>query len=247
MSSLDPNFTYKEYIKIIKLIKPRLSLFKLPMPENFILMRHDVEFNVSRALEIAKIESEHQVKSTFFFQVLSPAYNPISNINKSMIKHIKELGHNIGLHFYVTHLEEGNWGMFEEELNTQKIIFEEGLKIECNKFSYHRPPKWVLENRNDEICGMINAYGKSFFEFSPNPKKITYLADSQHKWTYGHPLNNLISSQIQILTHPDEWTAGGDTSNQEFFTNVIEDHTKDFIGTLDNETKHFNEYKKLFL
>jgi len=247
MPNPDPNFTYKEYIKIIKLIEPRLSLFKLPMPENFILMRHDVEFNVARALEIAKIESEHQVKSTFFFQVLSPAYNLISNINKSMIKHIKELGHNIGLHFYVTHLEQGNWDKLEEELNTQKIVFEEGLSIECNSFSYHRPPKWVLENRNDEICGMINAYGKSFFEFSPNPKNITYLADSQHKWTYGHPLDNLTSSKIQILTHPDEWTIDGDTSNQEFFTNVIKDHTKDFIEALDNETKHFNEHKNFFL
>ena len=85
--------------------------------------------------------------------------------------------------------------------------------MDCNYFSYHRPPKWVLENRNDEISGMINAYGPSFFEFSSNPKEIIYLADSQHKWTYGHPLDRLSSAKIQILTHPDEWTLNGDNDD----------------------------------
>ena len=67
------------------------------MPENFILLRHDVEFDISRALELAKIESKHNVKSTFFFQVYSSAYNSLSPINKNMIKQIKDLGHNIGI------------------------------------------------------------------------------------------------------------------------------------------------------
>lgn len=56
-------FTYKEYIEILKLIGPRLCFFKLQMPENFILLRHDVEFDISRAFELAKIESKHNVKS----------------------------------------------------------------------------------------------------------------------------------------------------------------------------------------
>jgi len=241
------NFTHDEYIEILGLIKPRLSNFKLPMPENFILLRHDVEFSVSRALEIAKIESKHDIKSTFLFQVISSAYNPFSLTNKKMIQHIKELNHIVGLHFYVTHLEDDNWDALQKELILQKTLFEKGLDIDCKIFSYHRPPKWVLKNRNDELCGMINAYGDSFFEFSPMPEKIIYLADSQHKWTYGHPFKNSNSSKIQILAHPDEWTVDGDNNNKEYFSNVIKDHTKDFVETLDNETKHFSEHKKSFL
>ena len=242
----DTKFTYNEYLLILKLIKPRLSSFKLPMSEDFVLMRHDVEFDISRAFELAKIESEHGAKSTFFFQVLSSAYNPFSTVNKNIIREIKDLGHDVGLHFYVTHIEAGNIDQLHEQLNTQKTLFEEGLNMDCNSFSYHRPPKWVLEIRNNEISGMINAYGPSFFEFSPNPKEIIYLADSQHKWAYGYPLDHLSSAKIQILTHPDEWTLNGDNDNKEYFSNIIKDHTKNFIETLDNETKHFNKHKKFF-
>ena len=243
---IEKKFTYDEYLSILKLIKPRLSLFKLPMPEDYVLMRHDVEFNISRAFELAKIESGYGVKSTFLFQVLSSAYNPFSTVNKHIIRQIKDFGHDVGLHFYVTHIEDGSTDQLHEQLVTQKKLFEDGLNMDCNIFSYHRPPKWVLENRDDEICGMINAYGKSFFEFSPNPKEIIYLADSQHKWTYGHPLEHISSGKLQILTHPDEWTHNGDSDNKEYFANIIKDHTKNFVETLDNETKHFNTHKKYF-
>ncbi len=242
----DKKFTYNEYSLILKSIKPRLSSFKLPMPQDFVLMRHDVEFDISRAFELAKIESGYGAKSTFFFQVLSSAYNPFSTVNKNIIREIKDLGHDVGLHFYVTHIDDGCIDQLHEQLNTQKTLFEEGLDMDCNSFSYHRPPKWVLENRNDEICGMINAYGRSFFEFSPNPKEIIYLADSQHKWAYGHPLDHLSYAKIQILTHPDEWTLNGDNDNKEFFSKIIKDHTKNFMKTLDNETKHFNKHRKFF-
>ena len=142
-------FTYNEYIKILKLIEPRLSFFKLQMPENYILLRHDVEFDISRAFELAKIESKHNVKSTFFFQVYSAAYNSLSPINKNMIKQIKDFGHDIGLHLYVSDLIDGNWSKLYKEIDIQKIIFEKGLEMDCNIFSYHRPPKWFLEI---EIC-----------------------------------------------------------------------------------------------
>jgi len=237
-------FTHKEYIKILKLIGPRLSFFKLQMPENFILMRHDVEFDVSRALELAKIESKYNVRSTFFFQVFSSAYNSLSPINKNMIKQIKDLGHNIGLHLYATNLEDDNWSKLQKEINIQKTIFEKGLKIDCNIFSYHRPPKWFLENRNDQINGLINAYGRSFFEYSSNPKEIIYLSDSQHKWAYGHPLDKNNFSKLQILLHPDEWSSKGDSSEKEFFNKIINEHNQQFINTLDTETKHFSKYKE---
>jgi len=240
-------FTYEEYIKILKLIGSRLSFFKLQMSENFILLRHDVEFDISRAFEIAKIEYKHNVKSTFFFQVFSSAYNSLSPINKNMIMRIKDLGHDIGLHLYVTNLENGDWSKLHKEMDIQKTIFEKGLEMDCNIFSCHRPPKWFLENRNDQINGLINAYGRSFFEFSSNPKDIIYLSDSQHKWSYGHPFNNLSCEKIQILCHPDEWTRSGDKNNQDYFSQIIKNNTDNFINTLDNETKHFNEHKKLFL
>ena len=72
---------------------------------------------------------------------------------------------------------------------------------------------------------MINVYGDSFFEFSSSPKKIKYIADSMHKWNYGHPVDNLHYEKIQILLHPDEWSSEGSTEKQ-LFHDLIEEQKK---------------------
>ena len=65
--------------------------------------------------------------------------------------------------------------------------------------------EWLLKIRDDEIGGMLNQYGQSFFEFSDEPKNIKYLADSRHSWDYGHPLDYKHMDFLQILTHPDDY------------------------------------------
>jgi hypothetical protein len=238
-------FSYDEYKYILDSIKDRLFNFRNIHSNKFILLRHDVEFNIFRAHEIAKIEFERNVSSTFFFQVRSPAYNPFSIDNKLLINKIKTYGHDIGLHFYVSNINADDKISLINELRTQKELFEKGLGLKCSIFSFHRPPEWVLKIRDNRICEMINVYGDSFFEFSSSPKKIKYIADSMHKWNYGHPVDNLHYEKIQILLHPDEWSSEGSTEKQ-LFHDLIEEQKKSFVNTLDNETKHFNKYKKDF-
>ena len=121
-----------------------------------------------------------------------------------------------------------------------------GFGFGFDVFSFHRPPRWVLEIRDDIFCGAINAYGSSYFEFSDNPLQIKYIADSKHHWGYGHPMDALAFSKIQILIHPDEWTEKGEEDVNPFFNELIEEHQKEFIETLDSETKHFSEFKELY-
>lgn len=237
---MSKGFTHEEYVKIITSYVHRVSTFSEALElSDFVIIRHDVEFSVSRALKLAQLENSKGVKSTYFFQVMSSAYNPFSNVHCEAIQKIKSLGHSVGLHLYISHLEAGDLKSLHNELRKQKILFEAGLGLECESFSFHRPPTWALEIREDKVCNMINAYGPSFFEFSNRPRSIKYVADSKHTWAYGHPLEQLQERKVQILMHPDEWTKEGDETLVEFFNGLKKEHEIEFDKILYNETKHY--------
>lgn len=238
-------FSFSEYIEILNTFSGRFVSFEDASDDAFTILRHDVEFSIDRALNMANLDYNHGVQSTFFFQILSNAYNPFSTENVAKINQIKNLGHNVGLHLYISHLTEHNRENLQNELRRQKLLFEQGLGLECTTFSFHRPPRWALEVRDDKIDGVINAYGPSFFEYSSAPKHIKYVADSQHKWAYGHPLDFKNQKKLQILLHPDEWSKMGDVGLEEFFIALINENKATFIRTLDSETKHFSEFKKI--
>lgn len=237
-------FSHREYRQILKRIGPNLKDYpEAARADAFTILRHDVEFSVARAHTMGQIEQAQGIASTFFFQVCSSAYNPFSVRNRTLIHQIGDLGHRIGLHLYVSHVAKGAWDQLEAELRMQKQIFEAGLGLDCERFSFHRPPGWVLENRDDEIGGLLNTYGKSFFEFSDQPSRIKYIADSKHKWPYGHPLDDFAHCKAQILIHPDEWSEqGGDTKNN--FGALIDENRAGFIETLDEETQVFSLHRE---
>ena len=102
-------FSHFEYRRILDKYVSSVSDFDdilLSSPDKFVVLRHDVEFSVLRALEIAQIEKEYEVCSTFNFQVVAHTYNIFSNINVERIKSIEALGHKIGLHFYHSHIRD---------------------------------------------------------------------------------------------------------------------------------------------
>lgn len=233
-------FSYDEYKKILFAFKSRFKNIKQAKNhEEFVILRHDVEFSLERALELAKIDFQCEVESTFFIQVYSSAYNAFSYEEIKRIKKIKDLGHEIGLHLYVSHLNVHKLESLIFEIEKQKKIFEIGLDLSCNIFSYHRPPKWVLDIRADNLCNMINVYGPSFFEYAPEPVQIKYISDSMHKWSYGYPLDYFSFSKIQLLIHPDEWTEFGSIDSSDNFKKLIKEKNNEFLNTLSNETKHF--------
>lgn len=237
-------FSYQEYREVLKKVRPPLKTFKQTLGlDAFTILRHDVEFSITRAHTMAQIEYGQQVSSTFFFQVCSSAYNPFSVQNAALIQDIKAMGHHIGLHFYVSLVPEGADDLMKTELQRQKKMFEAGLGVSCTCFSFHRPPPWVLEIRKDKIGGLLNAYGPSFFEFSKDPIKIKYIADSKHQWSYGHPLDTYSHRKLQILIHPDEWTEHGYDAKDNFGS-LIEEHRDGFFDTLDSETNIFKDYRE---
>ena len=96
------NFSYTEYINIINLIKSNLPIIDYSEvtsdTKKFCVIRHDIEFSIDRALELALIESELGISTTYTVQLRNNTYNALSEKNIALIHKIKDLGHNIGLH-----------------------------------------------------------------------------------------------------------------------------------------------------
>jgi hypothetical protein len=206
-------------------------------------MRHDVEFSIERAYSLGQIEIENSVKSTFNFQVCCETYNVFSATNSEKIRALKKMGHEIGLHFYANHLNKKNIDDLIISLHSQKKLLEAAIDIEISTFSFHRPKDWMLEIRKDQIGGMLNQYGKSFFEFSKEPKNIKYVADSRHSWDYGYPLDYIKKDRLQVLTHPDEWSLNGLNEANNFRLLKAELSSKISEAFLSESPRNFTQYK----
>lgn len=233
-----PAFSHHEYMLIIERYRSIACDFnEVHRREAFAIIRHDIEFSMIDAVALARLDASVGIRSTFFVQTINGAYNPLSKENRRRISEIRDLGHHVGLHLYVSHLEEGDERGLLAEIDYQRTILEVVTGM-LDRFSFHRPPHWVLKIREDHIHGLINAYGPSFFELSTSPTEIKYIADSAHKWSYGHPLRTMPFDKFQILLHPDEWsTAGGDTETN--FRRLFRQREAEFRDLVSTECKHF--------
>lgn len=243
-------FSYDEYKFIIQSLKDYIPLLDYSeVNENtqrFCIIRHDVEFSVDRAYNLAKLEHEEfKIKTNYFFQLRNNSYNLISEKNIKLVTKIFDMGHNIGLHVHLGALDNPNL-----ENKIKKYILDDietiskYLKIKVNRFSYHRPPNYLLA-MTLKIDGMINAYNPLFFQYykekRPEKLDVYYISDSQHKWNYGSPIDLIKKNvdKMQILMHPYSWSEKG-YSSQENFSNLIDEKNHELKDTIKNECKHFS-------
>ena len=182
---------------------------------NNVILRHDIDFDIDYALEIAKIEYSLGVKSNFFFLLTGNFYNITNNQNINKIKNIKKLGHQVGIHFDPSNYNDK--GLIQA-LKNEKKIFEKILNIKVKVISIHRPHKKFLNN-DKKIANLYHTYQLRFVS-----KNIEYYADSRNKFRYGNPINSEAfnnKKNLQILIHPIWWM------NQ--FNNPTEKKIKYFI------------------
>jgi hypothetical protein len=209
-------------------------------------MRHDVEFSVERAYNLAVFENEKNFYSTYFFQLTNNAYNILSKKNRDLVLKIINMGHKVGLHFHLNGITDTS--SIKSQIKREIEIMGLMLGIEIDSFSIHRPTVDVLRNTL-KLEGIINAYDDLFFSFTEdvivNPPKIKYLSDARHHWNYGlEPDGTTIAEydKIQILVHPYSWTKNGYT-NADNFKTLVAEKNQELISTIDSECKHFAEVR----
>ena len=230
-------FSYNEFKNLIGIVKQNLPIVDYKdvkdNTERFCILRHDIEFSIDRAYKLAKIEKELGVVSTYTVQVRNNTYNALSEKNIDLISKIKELGHHIGLHQNPP--SSMKLDTLKDYIMRDINILEDCYGFEIDRFAFHRPKK--------ELDNKINCYDKKFFHFfedKPESLEILYLADSNHKWKYGYPLDFDFSkiNKLQLLTHPFSWSdSGGD--NYGNFVTLIRERNDELVNSMNTETNTF--------
>ena len=170
---------------------------------NQIILRHDIDFDVGLALQVARIEGELGIKSTYFFLLRSDFYNPFAKSVFDNINEIKKLGHQISIHFDPTLYSDFQAGFLDE-----LYFFESTFKVKIEIISLHRP-NLFFQKYNQKIGGVEHTYQDKYF------KHIKYFSDSTGKWRFGNPIASeefKNKNSIQLLIHPIWWMIEGNTN-----------------------------------
>lgn len=196
------HFTYNSYTSLLGLLAAHgykcASYHDWQTYPRCVILRHDIDYDMTCALEFAERETAAGWRGTYFVLIRSDAYNAFSYNNLNMLRRISEMGHEIGLHFdevlysdAVGHKEKIQALILEEADMLGEAL---GNSVRC--VSMHRPSQAILA-ADLKIPGMVNSYGQIFFH------TFKYLSDSRRRWR--EPVEEIVKSEeydrLHILTH----------------------------------------------
>lgn len=169
------------------------------MPGRQCLLRHDVDVSMDYALDMARAEREHGVRSTYFLMLRSPMYNLFSRHAAAAMEQLLDLGHEIGLHFDAGCPRRRGMALEEDirfELDTLSRLVGQPVRA----FSFHQPSEEAIRLRI-AIPEIINTY---------HPEQLDgykYISDSNRVWREMDPfeLSARGFDRAHVLIHPIWW------------------------------------------
>jgi UDP-2-acetamido-3-amino-2,3-dideoxy-glucuronate N-acetyltransferase len=227
------DFTYSSYIHLLNIIIENDYAFagyhNYMDFSNPCIIRHDIDFDVEKALQMAKIEAERHIQSTYFVLLNTNFYNIFSTAMNKMVKEMAGMGHEIGLHFdeaqYAPSQEKGMVKYIQRELN----ILEKTLERPVSVVSMHRPSKATL-GASLAIPGVTNSYDQKFFQ------EFKYISDSRHSWR--EDATAIICSKeykrLHILTHPVWYTKEKMSCRDKLFSFITSGNMSRYRNVNDN-------------
>jgi hypothetical protein len=224
---------FKDYVVFLNRIKKKYKFkyFNEKISKyNNIILRHDVDYHIDYALQIANLEKKLKIKSTYFFLLRSDFYNLLSHESVKKINLIKKLGHQVSIHFDSKIYKKD----VKKNFINEKKLFQDIFKTKVKAISFHRPqPKYLYSKKT--FFGTAHSYQKKYM------KNIKYFADSQNTFLHGNPLDSeefRNNKSMQILIHPI-WWFGNLKKNKKKFQFLLKDKRKLLIQNLKQDSKIF--------
>ena len=153
-----------------------------------LFLRHDVDLSLEAALQLARLEHEHDATATYFLMTESVFYNLASAEGRDAIDELRSLGHAVALH--AVHPR-----FFRDERFDPVV-------------AWHNPdPEYVFE----PVDGVVNVMQSPWFT------QGKYRSDSNAHWREGCPHEELRAGAfewLQLLTHPEIWVYPGATMGE---------------------------------
>jgi len=169
-----------------------------PAPARFIALRHDIDFSPQFSVEMAEIEHAAGVASTFFVLVDGQFYNALQPGIIRQLRRIRDLGHEIGLHFAVSSAVHTDIGA---EVAFRMRILSALIDAPVRSFSQHDPVNAgfaTVTLTGHEPCVDVSAVIRE--------KDLLYVSDSAMMWrryTFETALDE--GRNLCLLAHPHSW------------------------------------------
>jgi hypothetical protein len=193
---------YESFLREIEAAGYSFGRFDDPLDEETVLLRHDVDLSPQCALQMAEIEADLGVQCTYFVMVSSPMYNVLHEDTRETLTALRDLGHDVGLHFS-THQYWAPEEIPADETVTDRVLADRAILSTAvdpvETVSFHIPPDAVLER---QFPGFPSTYEPRLLA------DIDYHSDSSQSWRADPPSVASFGTTTQLLVHPGLW---GDT------------------------------------
>lgn len=176
-----------------------------PAEGKFIYLRHDIDWSLKLALQVAEVNHSLGISATFFMLLRGHNYNFFDQRELEDVRAIHALGQHIGFHYALPPVIPADDAAFINLIKQDFEVFAREFPQADPIFAWHNTTPQVIEwGLTHEIPGLLNVYNKALF------KDIAYYSDSLARHTVpeleaiirrGHPV-------IQLLFHPGIWNGG---------------------------------------
>jgi hypothetical protein len=162
-------------------------------------LRHDVDPHLAGVDAIARVESRHGVRATYYVPVTQP-FNPAHGANRAVIESLVAQGHEIGLHYDLTTYPAGPAAMADRlQLEVAWLSAIAGCPVET--ISTHEPHR--------ELPDPFLASADLLHPHSPElAEGLVYVSDSCRAWRDDSLLRCFGESppdRVLLNTHPELW------------------------------------------
>jgi hypothetical protein len=157
-----------------------------------LLLRHDVDLSTRYAARMAEEEAKRGITATYFFLIAGAYYNILHPECRSELLAIRDMGHEIGLHY-------DDPRTLRKDCEILSALADTPVK----SISQHNPTVEGLKQVED--MSLINAYDACITE----EHGFTYVSDSGMKWRTPDVFQVLDRERVYLLTHPETWWSEG--------------------------------------
>ena len=178
-------------------------------------LRHDIDFDLSKAAAMAAIEAAMGVRSTYLFLLTSPHYNMLSREAIEPVRAILAHRHWFGLHFDCAAYPGAGMTELAEACRREAETLERWYGVPVEIVSFHRPGPDVLTGDPAYAGGRAHTYEARF------TKQMSYRSDSRSQWREGLPTESTAFERgepLHILVHPIWWDQSGRTPVEKLKT-----------------------------
>ena len=194
--------TYGTYLNLVKKSGLKIITFNELLsfsvfPDNFLIIRHDVDRKPKNALSMANLESEMGIKSTYYFRSKSHVFHP------EIILSIRELGHEIGYHYEC--LSDSGGDIQKALVNFEKNLQKFRSICDIKTISMHGSPlssynnldMWSSDNIHKMIRDRFELIGEISLDIDYS--SIAYINDTGRNWsTTNNNVRDYVNSNISL-------------------------------------------------